>query len=356
MAELLNNPKMPDGFCVLRCIGYFLDISNSAMGLAYAVPPSVSAGTEPVSLKTLVRKLSKPNLGDLFSLARKLIRCIAEFHKAGWLCKTISSHNVIFFKDELYNEVQGIRVNEELSRPNQMRVQPQETPFVKSSIGQQTLPKHDEIPSESRLSFLSRKIRRRKATPSLAAPSSPSSSSSLTCAPDQAHESRAQAHIPAMVSSPALRPTLHSYTALQNPYLVGFDHSRPDNPHAFTTGPTRDGRPRPYQHPSYRTTESTTSFRAEFDYYSIGLVLLEIGLWTTLEDLVDNKIEAYLAKGTHPWVEDFVPRLGSIMGNVFRDAVKACLNGQLKCSDDNRGGSAALFESLVVTQLEFCRA
>ena len=93
------------------------------------------------------------------------------------------------------------------------------------------------------------------------------------------------------------KPTLQNQSILLSPYLVGFDHGREDNEMAFTTGPSRDRRQMPYQYPVYRKNFPEIRFQLEFDYYSVGLVLLEIRLWTSLERLVSSSAADWSAEG-----------------------------------------------------------
>lgn len=96
---------------------------------------------------------------------------------------------------------------------------------------------------------------------------------------------------------------------LPKPYFIGFNHSRPNSKNAFTDKPPRVPEEWDYQHPQYANS-SGVRFRAEFDYYSIGLVLLEIGLWMRLKDLIPGDIADYLpaAQPKH-WLKHAVPQL-----------------------------------------------
>lgn len=112
---------------------------------------------------------------------------------------------------------------------------------------------------------------------------------------------------------------------LQNAHIIGFNRSRPDDPQSFTNGPTLAFKSHAYQHPLYQKDRSR--FQSEFDYYSLGLVLLEIGLWQTLEEMstklvggpISNEetIEKLLVKR--------VPLLNHAMGNDYSEAVQSCL-------------------------------
>lgn len=48
----------------------------------------------------------------------------------------------------------------------------------------------------------------------------------------------------------------------------------------FHKRPTNDSSHRDYQHPEYQ--DQKLRFRAGYDYYSLGLILLKIGLWKSL--------------------------------------------------------------------------
>jgi len=68
-------------------------------------------------------------------------------------------------------------------------------------------------------------------------------------------------------------------------------------------------------------------YRPEFDYYSLGLVLLEIGLWTTLEGLVKGDAFSSNEGMLEVLRSKRVPLLGHYMGSDYQEAVIACLNG-----------------------------
>jgi hypothetical protein len=58
-------------------------------------------------------------------------------------------------------------------------------------------------------------------------------------------------------------------------YLIGFHHSRPEEPSAFTEGiPASNNKD--YCHPQYR--KDRRNYRPEYDYYNLSLVLLKISL------------------------------------------------------------------------------
>jgi len=146
-------------------------------------------------------------------------------------------------------------------------------------------------------------------------------------------------------------------SALSDPFLVGFNYSREDSSSALTSGGTRNVGQALYYHPSYAQHLELRRFRAEYDYFSVGLVLLEIGLWETLEEMHDDQgrvVEVAGQKRTGKLIEEFIPRLGSTMGGIYRDAVAACLDGSLGSEVENVP-LWNLFEQHVAIPLQQCR-
>lgn len=149
-------------------------------------------------------------------------------------------------------------------------------------------------------------------------------------------------------------------TWITTPYLIGFNHSRPNDHLAFTTGPPPYVKYKLYHHPNYTTQymRSGEKFQLQFDYYSLGLVLLEIGLWQVLED-VSRKLKVNSNSSLkRALLEERVPLLGHTMGARYRDAVHACLSGNLDCGQggvtDRMGGGGdvrLVFERQVIEPL-----
>ncbi|KAI1090752.1 hypothetical protein F5B19DRAFT_300024 [Rostrohypoxylon terebratum] len=144
---------------------------------------------------------------------------------------------------------------------------------------------------------------------------------------------------------------------LISPYIIGFNHSREGRQDAFTVGPPEVKGLKDYQHPEYSRHYSKLRFREEFDYYSIGMVLLELALWKSLGHILNK----HIPKDAKPedvrtrLLEDVVPELGSYMGKLYEDAVKMCLDGTFS---EQIGGDQpwSQFEKNVVWPLEKCLA
>ncbi|KAL9119335.1 MAG: hypothetical protein Q9187_004110 [Circinaria calcarea] len=134
--------------------------------------------------------------------------------------------------------------------------------------------------------------------------------------------------------------------SILSPYLIGFQDSRLGDDVTF--GPNLDtGKLLDYQHPEYLKAGPGTPFRQDFDYYSVGIVLLELGCWKLLRNkptLSPAQIKEHLVKH-EVWL------LGSYMGEVYRNAVMACLNSVWPNSAQD---ASAMFERLVLGPLSRC--
>ncbi|KAI0020908.1 protein kinase-like domain-containing protein [Xylariomycetidae sp. FL0641] len=118
-----------------------------------------------------------------------------------------------------------------------------------------------------------------------------------------------------------------------SPRLIGFDHSRQDLIDEFSEGPS-DSMRTEYQHPAYR--KGGVRYKKSHDIYSLGLVLLNIGLWRTLENTKRAKkwsLEDSPETLTERYIELCDRSVKKAMGRKFSDAVKHCLRPSL----DNNG-------------------
>lgn len=104
------------------------------------------------------------------------------------------------------------------------------------------------------------------------------------------------------------------------PFLVGFGHARIDDRRLGREDPTRTQAPGEitldeYQHPK-KIEAPLTKYSRFFDVYSVGCVLLEIGMWQPLSELVviprrGRPAEANRAR------EDMKAKAESLIGYVF---------------------------------------
>ncbi len=118
--------------------------------------------------------------------------------------------------------------------------------------------------------------------------------------------------------------------SLSTPYFIGFNHSRvnDDNAYSSLSGPEME-----YQHPVYQgnalsyadnSTNPIVRFRQEFDYYSVGMVLMEIAFWAPLK-LITARIEGSRKEMLAKLLEKYVPVVKVYMGDIYGAAVQYCL-------------------------------
>lgn len=109
----------------------------------------------------------------------------------------------------------------------------------------------------------------------------------------------------------------------QRPYFLGYVNSRQDSLDAFTEGPTgRSATEINYQHPGY--LKGGVRFSHEHDYYSLGVVLLEIALWKPLDAMkgfMPDKNDAEPMREN--LLTKYLPELGFLVGPIYREVVES---------------------------------
>ncbi|KAL5331552.1 hypothetical protein ACEPPN_001086 [Leptodophora sp. 'Broadleaf-Isolate-01'] len=108
------------------------------------------------------------------------------------------------------------------------------------------------------------------------------------------------------------------------PYLTGFDYSRPDTQDASSERPGESVPFNLYRHPSSQGTPNE-KYKKEFDYYSFGVVMLEIGMWRPLDKLWRDVMSADDFK--RELVATAENKLAHHMGLEYTSAVLKCLRG-----------------------------
>lgn len=142
------------------------------------------------------------------------------------------------------------------------------------------------------------------------------------------------------------------------PFLVGTHHSRPDNPefHSDVPSADMDAEVLLYQHPDYN--QQGNRFHKSFDYYSLGLILLEVAYWYPVQTM-------WAKSGRTQWsprqfrtklIDKFVPKLSEIVGDAYREATLMCLSGDLSYEDQDSAdsGITSRFYWDVVQKLDAC--
>ncbi|KAL4966989.1 kinase-like domain-containing protein [Aspergillus stella-maris] len=141
--------------------------------------------------------------------------------------------------------------------------------------------------------------------------------------------------------------------SIQQPFVVGFNHSRADEHLTVTTGLTESSS-KDYQHPSY--IKEGFGYRHEFDYYSLGVILMEIGFWHPFSELISGTKYENMSyeQRRQSLLNDRVPLLKQCMGNEFCEAVRWCIEGKIGHSREK--AVLLAFQDQVVRRLRGCFA
>ncbi|KAI0182215.1 hypothetical protein EV127DRAFT_73258 [Xylaria flabelliformis] len=139
----------------------------------------------------------------------------------------------------------------------------------------------------------------------------------------------------------------------KNPFLHGFEFARPDfDPSIGRT--LDDDASNIYRHPS-RQGPSRRGHRKIHDMYSLGVVMLEIGLWQTAWDMIELESRSPIKPPAVQKIFQIASsnRLPHYIGESYASAVDACLLSSLGVDIDDERGSrlARAFEHQVIDKL-----
>ncbi|KAM6513272.1 hypothetical protein FALCPG4_015715 [Fusarium falciforme] len=138
----------------------------------------------------------------------------------------------------------------------------------------------------------------------------------------------------------------------KEPRILGFAGSRENQLDAVTLGPDDKTQLRNYQHPEYLAHKER--YREEFDYYSVGMLLLEIGLWSPLSKITESGRFQGVSNEQfkNEVIRNRVPQLSIFMGTRYMEATRTCLEGgfveKTGGSGDGKRGCYMSFKSLVI--------
>ncbi|KAJ2990468.1 hypothetical protein NUW58_g2932 [Xylaria curta] len=143
----------------------------------------------------------------------------------------------------------------------------------------------------------------------------------------------------------------------KNPFLHGFEFARPDFDPSIGRA-LEDDASNIYRHPN-RQGPSRRGHRKIHDIYSLGVVMLEIGLWQIASDMIDPRSRPSIKP---PDVQNILQtassnRLPHYIGESYTLAVDACLLSSLGVDIDDERGSylARAFEHQVINRLRIRR-
>jgi serine/threonine protein kinase len=121
--------------------------------------------------------------------------------------------------------------------------------------------------------------------------------------------------------------SIDGVSAWSKPYVIGLQKSRPEGQEWSTEGPVSEQKyQKDEQHPAYRDGHR---FLMEYEYYSFGLVLFQIGVWSTLQTMSDKPARFREQPG-----HKYFKKLRTYTGPEYRDIVRVCLDGTLERNPD----------------------
>lgn len=151
---------------------------------------------------------------------------------------------------------------------------------------------------------------------------------------------------------------------LDSPYVVGFDLSRPaqglratSEKRFYITSIENGAYWQYYTHPEYY--RSNKDFTEKYDWYSVGVILLEIAMWKTVPQMTAEPPETFAhsfiklqqnieISSKFSWLQNtlvkprILSRLRFQVGASYANAVELCLSGKLLDSEaGNRNQAAA---------------
>lgn len=145
------------------------------------------------------------------------------------------------------------------------------------------------------------------------------------------------------------------------PDALGKGDTNEPRPYFF---PNSDKNANLYRHPS-ALRGPTTTFKRIHDYYSLGLVMVEIACWKPLASLLARSREL---QGGETCSEDGIRKIREIlrryespgspvdvafrMGNIYRQVVELCVDGSF--GTDSGPGLLAAFRERVIRELDRC--
>jgi hypothetical protein len=146
-----------------------------------------------------------------------------------------------------------------------------------------------------------------------------------------------------------------------NPYVVGFDASRANLAHSDKLSASLRWENRAYTHPERQREGEVKRFSKTFDIYSLGVVLLEIGLMKCFKHSSYRKAAAWTDIPARQVQDRFLSLAGDLkglVGKTYSEVVAACLTGfpSVIEDDDSHGTDLlAAFRSQVCEKFDYVR-
>ncbi|KZF26463.1 hypothetical protein L228DRAFT_279660 [Xylona heveae TC161] len=284
LASMTQNASLrhPD-LHTLDCYGYFDDPSCERYGLVYKNPQ-----TEPLrTLTSLVEdpNIRTPDLDERIRLAHTLAIALWSCHSLDWLHKTFCSFNILF-------------------------------PHASDDSSDSSDAKPETRPSKSEKEDSKSSKSSKASSPPSSRSSTPSAGKPTTATTNGTTNGTTKDRSPS-------HPSANTTVSLSNCYVTGFDSSRPEHLDEMTVASKNEIGQDLYRHPDSLGVWRQSYCKA-YDIYSLGLVLLEIGLWKSLRVYYKSKYNPKIFRDKVV-LPVLVPGLGAKTGSLYRRVVEACL-------------------------------
>ncbi|KAF5626790.1 uncharacterized protein FTJAE_9461 [Fusarium tjaetaba] len=288
----------------------------------------------PVTLQSLLgtkrEKGIRSMLGARFELARKLVRAVCLLHSSGWLHKNIRAESVMFFPEHvntLQEDRYEVKIEIDVSKPSLMgyifsrpdditiRKNPTSAPVpeMESLVDRRNSLRVSGITETWDSPYEESKLRRRKSTPFTA--------------------------------------SIYGRDKLGK--VASAEEAKETNISGFTLDY--------YQHPA-KHADPKRLYRHAYDVYSLGILLIEVGLWESLkDDGLDSGLDSDSNNEEDHYerrrliCRNYLDRLRWECGDTYADVVLRCL--MIDSSDDEVAkASERELCGRIVADLENCQA
>ena len=141
------------------------------------------------------------------------------------------------------------------------------------------------------------------------------------------------------------RDSTNNEVNLANPYISGFEYSRPAQRDDMTEKPSDNPASDIYRHPFVQHNNNRGGFKKSHDVYSLGIILFEIAYWQPLDQVIGLDLhspktrpkdayrirERLLSQAEHKWLKN----IRSHQGDTVEEVIRLCLEGPAAIMDDD---------------------